>query len=263
MAQWAKNLYGEINCLLKNYKIGATVVAGQLVCVDNTNNYAEVGAPASVNDYTEAIGTTTQAGTYSTTQGTASSSAEVLVEVECDPFGLFKFRLSGGTASGTAWVDGTDGNLLTGTTANTAGTTVADTDVGTSEYVTGTLLGLTGSNAGQSRVITTHTDNTSEVVTVPFDYTIAATDTLLRCAGRNTQGHELTTDYTQINGRTGAGVDLPDTGHGVIHDLLVDGNSIGGTGHQPKPKVQVPASTTDPRVEALVALVDHAWNSVA
>lgn len=249
--------------LTRRYRIGASVELGQIVCMDPpiASRLGIVGNPASVNDYTEAIGIVLDESNrvYSTTQGTGASSAEVLAKCTIDPFQLVRGRCVGGTAAGTALAEATDGNLLTNTSANTGGTVVTDADVGTSDFIGGYMIALTGQNAGQVRVPTSHSDNTSETVAVPFDYTIAVGDTFLRTFAPGNQGLELVaTVFTQFNMAPGAGVDLPDTGHGIVVEMWVDGTTVDGDDGNAKID-----SVTAPYVEAIIVFSDHVFNSLA
>lgn len=249
----SRNLGGGSEVWARQYVIGATVVHGQVVCKD-ANVYGVAGAPASVNDYTEALGVVTGAGaTYAAAQATAPARTAVALAA----LATFRGKCSGGTAADTAFAAATDGNLLTQGTAETAGTTVTDANVGTSEFVGGFLVGLTGANAGKYRVITTHTDNTSTVVTLPFTGDIAAGDTFIRTFGEALQGLELTTNFVQFNMKPGAGVDLPDTGHGCVVAVYVDDSEL------LDPNFVNLRNPSDPQVEVEIVFIDHAFNSVA
>jgi len=237
----------------RRYLTGVTVVKEQVVCVPALGGNGVIGAPASVNDYSEALGITTEAVTYSTTQGSAGN----LCEIVCAPFAIFKGKVSGGATADTAFALSLDNALLLNSTTEAAGATVADTNVGTSEYVGGYLVGLSGANKGFVRVIDSHTDNTSTVVDDVFDNDITAGDTFLRTfSPAMGQGMELTTNFVQFNGVTSAGVDLPDTGHGVCVGVKVDGQPA-DTGF-----VQI-RNATAPEVEVELILIDHYFNSVA
>lgn len=240
---------------VRRFRIGATVTAGQVVVAAAGGGNAEITDPTA-NDYTEAVGIALEAGTYSTTQGTGDSSAEVMVKCTYNPFQLIRGKVSGGTAADTDFDGSTDNVIMTEPTGETAGTTLADTDVGTTEYVGGYLIGLTGNNAGAVRVIDSHTDNTSTVVAVPFNADIALNDTYLRTFAVFNQGLELTTNWEQFNGVFGAGTDLPDTGHLVVWNVYIDeSNTSNGS-------VNV-QNTSQPLVEVKGSFVDHAFNSIA
>lgn len=245
--------------MTRRFRIGATIVDQQITCIDTTaGRLGTILDPATVNDYTEAVGVALEGGTYTTTQGTGSSTANVMVKSTFSPLQLVRGRLNGGVTADTAFVEATDGNLLTNTSASAGGTVITDADVGTSEYVGGYAIALTGQNAGQVRIITSHSDNTSTTVTVPFDYAIAVGDTFLRTFAIGNQGLELTTSYTQFNSRTGAAVDIPDTGSGIIVDVWIDGTTVEGFNGQASI-----VSTTAPYAEAVIVFADHAFNSLA
>ena len=236
----------------RRFKIGASIVADQVVCKDETAaQIAEILDPATVNDYSEGIGVAMEAGTYTTTQGTGTSSADVLVRCTYSPFQLIRGRCSAGVTASTAFTEALDGNLLTNTAASAGGTVISDTDVGTSDFIGGYAYALSGQNKGQRRVITSHSDNVSETVTVPFDYALAVNDTLLRTFGFGNQGLELTTNYVQFNMVPGAAVNLPDTGHAIVWDVEIDIYGLDG------------GTATAPVVHTVWAFSDHVFNSLA
>lgn len=242
------------------FQLAAAIVAGQVVCkVDGTRS--NIGDPASVNDYTEMVGIVVDETppTYSTTQGTGANTALRRAAVQCNPFMVIRGRVSGGVTAGTAFAAALNGNILTNSTADATGLTVADTNVGTSEFVSGVIVGLTGQNAGHVRECTAHTDDTSTAVTVPFDYTLAANDTFLRTNNVFNQGIELTTNFVQFNGTPGAAVDLPDTGQAIIFEVIVD---IGQSG-DPHYIRGNQGTTAAPLVFFDWISADHVYNSLA
>lgn len=250
--QVKSSLAGNGAVIERPLEIGATVVTDQVVCSD-ANIYAEVGAPASVNDYTEAHGVTLEAGTYAATQANGSQR----VRVALSPFHTYIGKCSGGVTAGTDLAFALDSNLLTNSTLSAAGTVISDTNVGTSEFAGGLVVGLTGGNKGRARIITSHIDNTSTTVTKPFTDDLAVNDTFVRTFGRGNQGLELTTNFVEFNMVPGAGVDLPDTGHAVVTDVYIDGFKVVNFQH-----VEV-LNTTQPAVEVEFVFIDHAFNSVA
>lgn len=236
----------------RRFRIGSSIAANQVVCKDTTAaQLAEILDPATVNDYSEGLGVSLEAGTYTTVQGTGSSSADVLVSCTYTPNQLVRGRCSGGVTASTALAEATDGNLLTNTAASAGGTVVSDADVGTSDFIAGYMFALSGQNKGQRRIITSHSDNTSETVTAPFDYALAVNDTFLRTFGFGNQGLELTTSFTQFNMVPGAGVDLPDTGHAIVWEVDID--IYGRSGGTP----------TAPVVNVAWFFSDHIFNSLA
>jgi hypothetical protein len=258
--RWIGSFGNQDAPIARKYLVGDTVNAGQVICWPGLAGNGSIGDPASVNDYSEAFGVSTEKATYNTTQG----SGGVLAQVQVDPMGRFLGRVSGGVTKDTAFVDGTDGNLMTAASGETAGLVLADADVGTSEFVGGYLVGLTGNNPGQIRVIDAHADNTSLSVADPFDADIASADTYLRTFGPGLQGLELTTDFTQFNGRTGAGVNLPDTGNAACIGMLVDGSRVEGAPDARKRNLIVQIlNSTDPYAECEFVFTDHIANSLA
>ncbi len=235
---------------VRRFKIGSTVTKGQVICKDETSGQlAEILDPASVNDYSEMLGIANEGGTYSTSQGTGASSAEVLVECSYSPFMIIKGLCSGATTASTALGSGLDENILTNTSASSGGTVVTDSDVGTSDFIGGYMYALTGQNAGASRIVTSHSDNTSETVTVPFDYALAVGDTFVRTFAFGNQGLELTTNFEQFNMKPGAGVNLPDTGMAIVWNVEVDTSNQG--------------TSAAPVVHTYWVPSDHVFNSLA
>ena len=242
---------GTSALVTRKYKIGVTISKDAVVVTDRTAaRLGHILDPTSATDYADAVGIALQDGTYSTTQGVGTASANIEVEVSISPFSINRGRISGTAAESGAFSAGLDGNLLTNSTAETAGTVVADTDVGTSEFVGGSLFALTGANGGGNmRIITSHVDNTSTTVAVPFDNDIAANDTFLRLMGAldTTQGR-LSTLFTQFAGSGAAARDLPDTGNSLILDVTLDISDQG-----------TPAA---PLAFAAFIFNDHAFNRI-
>jgi len=162
--------------LVRSFKLGYTVTQGMVVLIDGTNKYGEITV-STATGAADAIGVTLGAGTYSTTQGTGDDSANVEVEVIYNPMAVFEAKASGAAAAGTAL---TTANVCTNATASTAGTTVTSSTVSSADFTGGMCCGLTGANKNQTRIMTTDTASTSFVVTVPFDYTIAVGDKVIR-----------------------------------------------------------------------------------
>ena len=241
---------------VRRFRISASVIAGQMVVKSPLTGNAEI-TDAAVNDQTEAIGISLEAGTYSTTQGTGENSAEVMVKCTFSPHQLVRGKVSGGTGNDTDFAGSANNVIMTEPTGESAGLTLADTDVGTSEFVGGYLVGLSGNNAGAVRIIDAHTDNTSTAVVVPFDNDIAQNDTYLRTfAVNNGPGLEITTTFDQYVGVLGAGVDLPDTGDLQVWDVLIDESSP----NQGGVTIQNPSQ---PLVELVTYFVDHVFSSTA
>jgi hypothetical protein len=231
----------------RKYKIGANVVLGQpVIWLDAALGMTD---PASATDLTDAVGVTTEAGTYSTTQGTGASSANVEVEIIINPLAIFRAKV---VPSATADTDfaANDGYYLTNDTADSTGLTVADGDTGgtSSDAINGYMFSIDGANVGQSRVISAHSASTSVVVTVPFDYTIAAGDNFVFSQyGPGVRSVDMTTDFLQLNGAAAGGTDNAEA---VVVDVMVSTTKDG-------------YSVSTPLMEADIIFDYHVFNSLA
>lgn len=244
---------------IRRLKIGATVALGQILCGDQrgASPKGEVTDPTSVNDYSGGIGVcvgyakplNSDCLTITATQGSGDDTADRKVEVSMakGTATMYRGKISGGTTSGTAInTVASNGLYLVTTGASSGGIVITDSNVGTSDFIKGEMVSLSGTNLGSVRIITSHSDNTSETVTNPFDYAIATGDIFLRCFGAFEQGWELTTDFKEFNGKMGAGVDYPDTGHAVGWFMEYD-----------------LTTPTSPQAFAVFSLVDTCCNPVA
>lgn len=187
---YAGSLSGESAALLRRFKIGATVIAGQIVIYDTANNGTILDPTTSAA--ADGFGFTLDAGTYSTTQGATEGDAMVAY----NPFCIIGGSISGGTA------DSQDValSITSNATANTAGTTIADTALPGDSFPGGLVYGLTGNNKGLSRIATTVVSASSLVVTVPFPQTIAAADTfLVFAAAPGRTNLTITTNFDQCS----------------------------------------------------------------
>lgn len=197
----ARTLYGGAP-LLMDLKVSATVVAGQPVRWVAGGN-ANIQGPVSGASNPDAIGLTTDAATYSTTQGSEGISYGVIV----DPFAIIRAEVNPSASTATAYAAG-DGYLLVADSASAGGTTVADTDTGgtSNDAIDGLIYCISGANAGQTRIVTAHTASTSVVVTVPFDNAIAAGDTFVFSQyAPGVESVDMIDDYTEVSGATAGG----------------------------------------------------------
>jgi hypothetical protein len=189
--------------IIKKYKVGATVArAGVPVMVDASNKYGSV-IPCTTTSAADTYGVSVDAATYSTVQG----ATEGVVSVIINPFAVYRALMTGSATENTTL----QALIPTGTSAG--GTTITDADVGTAEMDGGTIWGVSGANAGQSRTLTNYTSATNAVVTVPFANGILTTDVYAECpwcvgtaGGGNVQ---LSTLLTQANAiiAVGTGID--------------------------------------------------------
>lgn len=159
---------------IRKFQIDDTVVKGQyVVAIDGAgSNHGAIGDPGGVSTLKDMLGVTTEAGTVSTTIG----SAAVEVEIEVNFTGpIFRAPLSGATTIGTALTE------FVNDTADTNALTVTHDQTGwTADYLNayGAIYCRTGANAGQIRKLSDGT-TTTFVVVQPFDNTIAVGDTFV------------------------------------------------------------------------------------
>jgi len=128
--------------------------------------------PATTASTSAIVGLSLDTAIYTTTQSVTMIVGEVSLVV--NPDAAYRFRMSGTAAAG--------GNLplITNTVASTAGTlvtiTTGDIVPNSPTMLDGTLIALTGANAGQRRKITT-VSATEFTAVVPFPSDIAVGDT--------------------------------------------------------------------------------------
>ena len=157
----------------KKYQVAETFAnAGVHATIGvSTEAGVNLGTTVAANDQ---VGITLDTATYSTTQGSGTSSAEALVSVIINPDAIIKSRMSGTTAAGGSL------GVQTNTTESTGGTVVTTgAEWSSPEFKDGTVWALAGSNVGQDRKVT-GSSSTAGTVLVPFDLTIAVNDTFLR-----------------------------------------------------------------------------------
>jgi len=259
--EWSGSLAGAGAPLVGRFYIGDTISASQIIAWAGDGGNASVGDPVTVNDVGQGLGVNLSGAlTYSTTTG----SGGVLAEITYDPLGIIRGRASGTTAAGGAWViGGTDGNVLTQDSASA--TVLTEASVGTSEYVMGYQVGLTGNNAGHVRVIDSHSDGASQTVDDPFDSVDTAGDTYIRIAAPFVQGMELVaTSFDEWSAGAVAGQDIPDTGEFVVYAVWMGGHQIDGAISPNKVRnlFALVDSTTNPSVDYECIFKEHAFGDV-
>lgn len=169
--QALRTIYGGGAYRLK-LKTGETIAnAGTITRHDTTANIGHA-INASTTAYLDSWGISLDSATHTTTQADIET-LEGVVTVDARPDTVIRARISGSSTTGA------DMTTLSNTSADTAGLTITDADVGTASMVSGLIWGLSGANVGQSRVITTFNSAQDFVVTVPFPETIASGDTFL------------------------------------------------------------------------------------
>lgn len=226
----------------RKFRIGATVVEGQLVVQDATG-VGEVTDP-NVNTYYNTVGVTFEAGTY------AVASPGVLVKCSYGPDQILRGKVSGGATADTTWPTTI---ILT----NTSSSTTVITAAGTSDldYLGGLMVALDGTAKGDVRTVGIQVDSTTITNIVPFSAAIAVSGTVFRTYGFGFHGVELTTDFCQFNNllATGEIIGTIAMGPVAVYDVIFDGQSLIGT-----TKVQV-KNPTAPQVEFIVSLLDSAF----
>lgn len=191
-----------------DYLPSAAVIAGQLlVRVVTQTDTGEVRDPASTTSILDVAGIAAEAATYNTTPTAEPNNITQanLVRVLCNPFAIYRFKIAGGTTSGTALQPSTatPANVLVNDTADNSApyTVITDTAVGTIDMTGGIIKGRTGNNVGGMRKMTVNTANTSATVGIGFLNSIAAGDSFIRVPfSRASTQLTLTTDYTEANG---------------------------------------------------------------
>ena len=215
---------GEV---LKRFTIGATTLAGALAGLQAvaTVNTAAEAIPATTTACLNTLGVFAETKTYSTTQADFDgfpADEEGTVGIIADPFQVLEFLANAGATDNTALNSTAPANILTNTSADTAGLTITAAEVGTVSFAGGLVVGRTGNNAGLVRRLTAHTNSTSTAVTVPFPRTIAATtDTFIRVPwSKGTLAVQLITNVTKADAIIVQGTGIPFQVTDVIFDIV-------------------------------------------
>lgn len=174
-------LDGSTSYRVMDFKLSTTVIVDQAVIASTTGGDGGEIEDATTTSLADFVGSVLSASdrnphgggvgslTYST--AVASGTPEGLVRVYINPDIVYEALMSGGATNNTAL------DTLTESAGDSNRVTVTHPAGPNNSMDDGTVWGLTGANAGQSRKITTYTADTSLVVTVPFVNTIAANDT--------------------------------------------------------------------------------------
>lgn len=237
----------------RKYRIGATLIAGQVAVWGGITGPSTIESPAGVESFANAIGVTYEAGTYATTAGQPS----IFVKCSCSPTQIVKSIVSGDLTSNAAH---TTACILTQAGVANMTTVIADANVATIDYGGGLIIGLTGGNAGHIRVLSTaQNDSTDVTVTVPFPVASVIGDTFFRTYNELVRGVELTTTYEQVTNLLAAGEALYTTNAGqfIVYDLFLDGNSLTQSDFVPV------INPTNPAVEFEMIFHDHAFNRIS
>ncbi len=162
--------------VIKKYMVAAGTpdftVAG-CPAIDAATTAAGV-APMAAGTLASYIGLSLDTATYTTTQATVLSDGPGVISLVVNTDPVIRLRMSGSTTAGTALPTITNSAASSGGTAVTI--TTGDIVPNSPTMLDGTLICLTGSNAGLRRKITT-VSATVFTVLVPFPYAIASGDT--------------------------------------------------------------------------------------
>ena len=187
-------------------------------------------APQSVGTISEYVGLSLDTAVYTTTQSTVLADGPGIVSLVVNADPVIRLRMSGTAAAGGALP------LITNLTASSGGTavtiTTGDIVPDSPTMLDGTIICLTGSNAGLRRKITT-VSSTVFTVVVPFPYAIAVGDTFTAVpyfpgAGTAVGGDGLTLTTAPGTNATEADATVATTTLGVRYaslDLQYDINS--------------------------------------
>lgn len=235
MAFWDCDLYGSVP-IIKKFQFGVTLTAAGIPFTVPAANTAGVviGTTTGATDLVGmsldkgAVGhamsnnTGTAQSTYSTTQGTGTSSAERVVTLIINPFAVWAWKMSGGATEDTVLATQT---VTTASAGGTAVTTAAEWSSPT--FDEGYTWGYTGANVGQGRKVTS-VSSTAGTVTIPFDYATVVGDTFLRApyCPMQTVTIQLSTLLTQADASIAVGTGAP---FRVIEMRLRDASESGNT----------------------------------
>ena len=151
-------IIGGGGALQKRYKISASMATAGVPVVVSAANGAGL-ALAATTTTADAVGVTLDTGTYSTTP---AAGAEGTVLVTINPDAAWRLRMANGATAGTALAITTE-SVGGSKTTNTI--TTGDPAPNSAEMDEGTIVCVSGANAGQSRKITS-TSATEATTTV-------------------------------------------------------------------------------------------------
>lgn len=134
-------------------------------------------AISTTTSWANAVGVTLDTATYVTAQQTDGTSAEREVTVIISPQAIFRAKMSGGAAEGTAL---TRYPVTTASSTGLVVTTASIADWNSPTWDEGCVWFDDGANLGQKRKVTS-VSGTAATVTVAFDQDTVVGDNALRC----------------------------------------------------------------------------------
>lgn len=219
MASFDGDLYGSVP-VLKKFQFGVTLTQVGIpftvpaadtagVVIGTTTGATDlVGMSVDQGTVCNLVTQVSQAGTqstYSTTQGSGTSSAERAVTLIINPFAVWAWKMTQGATANTALT------LRTVTTASAGGTAITTAeDWSSPTYDEGVTWGYQGANAGRMRKVTS-VSSTAGTVTIPFDYATVVGDTFIRAPywPMQTVTIQLSTNLTQADASIAVGTGAP------------------------------------------------------
>lgn len=194
-----------------NFLLSASLVAGQFVVREATaSNAGEAATCASTTSVLNTLGIATDAATYTVSLGAEPNEITQanIVRLIGGPFEVYRIKMAGSSTTGAAISTASPGNILTNTTASATGVLITSANVGTIDMSGGLVKGRTGNNVGAIRKIVSHSNNTSETVTMAFTNAVEVGATFIRTpVSRAIAAIQLTSNYVEANGiiATGTG----------------------------------------------------------
>lgn len=213
MASFDYDLYGSVP-IVKKFQFGVTLTASGIPFTVPAANTAGVviGTTTTATDLVgmsvdqgSVLRTGTVQSTYSTTQGTGTSSAERYVSLIINPFAVWAWKMTQGATENTALT------LRPVTTASAGGTAITtNEDWSSPTYDEGVTWGFDGANAGAMRKVTS-VSSTAGTVTIPFDVATVAGDNFIRAPywPMQTVTIQLSTLLTQADASIAVGTGAP------------------------------------------------------
>lgn len=172
MARFSYTLSGGAP-VFKRYKIQASFATAGIMTIGTATTESGL-ANATTTAVTNTCGLTVDTATYTTTK--AATMTEGVVTVMINPDLVSKWKMTNGATAGTAMV------VTTASAAQSNGLdvtiTTGDPAPNNPQMIDGTLVCISGANAGQSRLITA-SSATKATVTVPFANSIVSGDVFL------------------------------------------------------------------------------------
>lgn len=221
MALFDYDLYGSVP-IIKKFQFGVTLTQVGIPFTVPAANTAGVviGTTTGATDLVgmsldkgtvtnlvtqQSMGPPFTQSTYSTTQGTGTSSAERAVALIINPFAVWAWKMSGGATEDTAL------SLRAITTASAGGTALTtNEDWSSPTYDEGVAWGYDGANAGRMRKVTS-VSSTAGTVTIPFDYATVVGDNFIRAPywPMQTVTLQMTTNLYQADASIAVGTGAP------------------------------------------------------